>query len=1369
MQRAERELRVQIAKQKTFSATDYLSAGNFAAREGGGEGSGFLKKVTPSPSRAMGRVQDQFYPQHDLAQAGQKKVIEHQTKKAQQHQSNVEKVIIDTFNTQAARNQRRGVGIQTEARGIPRIDLAQAQEAGGTIGVESAFGDPNATRGNALPSTEKASEEVRNQLVAAGLPKNVASALDADLAQNIVDALGTAGGSLLEKAGMDFANLTIGMGMAPVALGTLGVQSAKGNFEPAKKMGTALKEDYKYRYGPFVEGDFKTGGRRALERPATTALDALAVAGAAGAAVKGAGTFGRFASLKMGRTPGRVLETMANKRYTPQGINQRGAANRPDLVTKVFREDGKLASVVSTPARPRSHNPLYAMAQQGVGKVTAPVRAALRRRGTASVNARSGNADKAYAVAPDEAVYPKGPTGPLKKEWWSEQAVQQRQVNRLSSDTWWKYQRQTQADAKGIAREAQREYDKLVKAEMAKSSIQWGSGAARRQRRNWIDQALTLHSQGLLTPNKRMQAAGIGPRQMLNDMLARARAELGKAGKRKGELSKYYDELEAMPDDLLDLVKVEDNFASTLGKIRQAQMDSSWKLVESGALDYHTMVRRQIAPYLRQYGDDTKQMFDEWLETAAPDEAVPERFIAQLPDDLKPHAFITKADDPALLVADHPRLAHLRDRLRLVDKDSSFGAKAEKNQVLAEINSIMREIQGTGKKVSPERLAQNPLANQPGPVYMKHMPKLQRPGGGASGRAKGTRTLLGPKQQKRNQGVLQSQLDYEMDVGRQLGASAGDAAATVRASELGVELIQKVAYKVPGMDEPAVLSAGQSPIHAFPTATKFISVDDLHRFFGQGYEQKLASGALDTPAAWTAENMGNALKAGKIAPGTKYIAMPQAAADVIENLAQAGKGTAFNNWFTAPWKRYTLALAPRWYINNLVGNTMMFGFSNSDDFGMITQAGKQFRRGGKAAKLKKIAKEAVDDDGLASEVYQSSRQGMPKLYGGRTGERVTNLGMRINQKFENWIRRQHYITKRNKRLRQAGIAKDRRHLPTDEIFKDPKAAARFDQQLMKEFYDTLGDYMRFSPMEQKFLRQAFPFYSWFRVIGTVMAKMPLNAPIRTAMATRVGEIFNQEVNPEDPFLPLYQRGMVSVKEMTGGLYDGPGADFEMRMNSASPYRTFDEVGGALFGGDFQNAFGGIVQAANPIGQFAAQQFAGVDNFGRAVTGGGTLDEPVQFGKGQYKVDPVTGNVQTETVKPAIADSLLSTVPGFNAAYPMVKAGLASLVGRGQKAKGDTSILDEMATYLNVSIPGIAEKADHPSELYWGPREDERGVRPVGGVKAPFYSWAGAPLHRKDIARIQAKWKEAHEDYKKARESKKTKMENERREWDDWFR
>jgi hypothetical protein len=406
------------------------------------------------------------------------------------------------------------------------------------------------------------------------------------------------------------------------------------------------------------------------------------------------------------------------------------------------------------------------------------------------------------------------------------------------------------------------------------------------------------------------------------------------------------------------------------------------------------------------------------------------------------------------------------------------------------------------------------------------------------------------------------------------------------------------------------------------------------------------------------------------------IAIPKAAIDAVRQGYGPGRQFGIYDTPLQLWRRGILAFAPRWYLNNLFGNTLQFGLLTGFDVKALSQA--------RMGQLGGLVPERVGGSTIIAETRTADTLNVGPARAAY--EAVTNRGMDFNHRIESWIRRAAFISRSKRGLRQVGINPSK--LSADEwgrLLED------FPTELMDEVMrDTelfMGNYVRMSPFERAWMKRIFPFYSWMRVIGRFMGGVPIRHPKRVALAAAVSRASAEAVNPEDFMLPLYDRGRVNLP---GGL--------AWRTFSANPFTTHAELVANIASGNPINVAGGLARDVTPIGgQQVVQYVSGRNPFGRPFSAPPGYDGRAQaFGFPAQQINPATGLPEESQVAPPWYEMALQTVP----IVPGLVRGLAS----GGRPAYDVATTFDLVTRRRPDWQLFREQTNEPAneQLMAGP-------------------------------------------------------------------
>lgn len=236
-------------------------------------------------------------------------------------------------------------------------------------------------------------------------------------------------------------------------------------------------------------------------------------------------------------------------------------------------------------------------------------------------------------------------------------------------------------------------------------------------------------------------------------------------------------------------------------------------------------------------------------------------------------------------------------------------------------------------------------------------------------------------------------------------------------------------------------------------------------------------------------------------PGAPSLMIPESVARTLK------RSTAdYNHWLLtgartmiSPWRTFVLTLTPRWYVNNVLGNAILatHGGVKLEDW---VAAWKQFRTEEGQRLRTQVGGESLtsdlggertlgnaprvrDTEGRIAQVKQAKNTGLEKLG-------------KLNTVVDDFARSATYLS---------GVR-----------------TGMSEEAALQHALTSLVDYSDLGPAEQAFVRTAIPFYAWQKGILKMVAKYPLDHPIRTSIMVQLGKL-NQHLMADLP--DRYQQGI----------------------------------------------------------------------------------------------------------------------------------------------------------------------------------------------------------------------------------------------------
>lgn len=255
-------------------------------------------------------------------------------------------------------------------------------------------------------------------------------------------------------------------------------------------------------------------------------------------------------------------------------------------------------------------------------------------------------------------------------------------------------------------------------------------------------------------------------------------------------------------------------------------------------------------------------------------------------------------------------------------------------------------------------------------------------------------------------------------------------------------------------------------------------------------------------------------------------------------LDQLNQSAPFNNpaarayaTLMAKWRTLALAYMPRWWVNTAVGTAfmnVMRGVVNPRDY--IT-AMKVVGRGDLPA-------------GVHMGFHGVEAMGGPE--GGHMG-RVTAIAYAAPQRIEDYFRTAAFVQRLKSNVRQRiaeegsiidGYEKLKGNMNDEsfykELFRPNEDGTYVHQRLidysLEEVNHFAYNYNLLGPMERRYIRQAIPFWGWYRFVTKLVWTMPLRAPVRFNLMIHLGMIgqgYLDDITVGMP-LPPWMRGIVAL-------------------------------------------------------------------------------------------------------------------------------------------------------------------------------------------------------------------------------------------------
>lgn len=290
----------------------------------------------------------------------------------------------------------------------------------------------------------------------------------------------------------------------------------------------------------------------------------------------------------------------------------------------------------------------------------------------------------------------------------------------------------------------------------------------------------------------------------------------------------------------------------------------------------------------------------------------------------------------------------------------------------------------------------------------------------------------------------------------------------------------------------------------------------------------------------------------------------------------------------AVWKWMVLAASPRFFVNNVVGNTLMYAMATNPKAsveGIIHTTEQLYGKKKALRKLQGADKELARMEGDAIKQYveretmgfagglmEESQRGVNPLSGRSRAKHAVKGGLYpiTHRLSDTWIRRStiNYAAKRTapyqleyQQLRANGIGRLEAHnIALGKALEDVPTR----DWIVQSMDNVLGDYTYLNKTERA-VKAVVPFYTWDRAIMRHTSDMVMNRPYEAAMLSGIGFEGVEETRKALGFLPDFLKGAIPVGNHTGGILGfllGVTAGSRTRIlttQGLNPYSTVPDI------------------------------------------------------------------------------------------------------------------------------------------------------------------------------------------------------------------
>ena len=436
------------------------------------------------------------------------------------------------------------------------------------------------------------------------------------------------------------------------------------------------------------------------------------------------------------------------------------------------------------------------------------------------------------------------------------------------------------------------------------------------------------------------------------------------------------------------------------------------------------------------------------------------------------------------------------------------------------------------------------------------------------------------------------------------------------------------------------------------------------------------------------------------------------------------------------WRAGVLTFAPRWYINNGVGNTIFYGTYTGFDLYSIRLA-RQIGDGEISSR--------VTGDAFSSQFYDEATLPGATAPRGKTRASkwfwsVSQRGYELNGMLEGAIRKGAYVHAVRKLLKQEGLLaaslkgrKSRRAANDADMLEAIASAPDYIKtEAIREMERWMGDYRNLGRFEREVVRRALPFYSWLKVINTWLFGLPFRSPIRAELLAMAGKIGN-ELAGDRSYLPWWDQGRLELTDRIA-----------LRTSGLNPFQSVIEplLPLGIKGGGWDQV--GLEMIASVGGQLSPPLqvvtglITGKKTFGdRAFTAppgyGGTA---TPFGKEPQSYNTITGQIESRSRKGNPLEAVFQVLP--------LTTQIRDVLSAGRTAYDTASTLDLVLDKLGYR---------GSEQLYQPPAKSPSGREKITapGVGVPL-GFLGFPLYKYDKTQERGADARRRREFKRAQRS-----------------
>jgi len=310
---------------------------------------------------------------------------------------------------------------------------------------------------------------------------------------------------------------------------------------------------------------------------------------------------------------------------------------------------------------------------------------------------------------------------------------------------------------------------------------------------------------------------------------------------------------------------------------------------------------------------------------------------------------------------------------------------------------------------------------------------------------------------------------------------------------------------------------------------------------------------------------------------------------------------------TTMWKIAILGYRPAFFLNNFVGNHFMYLMANGGAHGVRDYVDALRQVHSERAVTKSITKTAAAlkgksfsdrwfKDQLSNTLADTTigrtfqRSGSKGTLGGvaRTGlfgvtHNATDKLLRRAQ-IINVMKGDAHVKSLSAAYRAQGLGKTAAFEKASEtvLRHDAQTGGHMRRAVSQSVMDVMGDYHSLTKLERG-VRNFVPFYSWDRHISRHLAQMVRDRPIKTDIATKIGQQGAEKTKQMLGDIPDFLKGSIPLSVL-GLHHDHPGRKGLISTAGLNPYATLADIAdtaGAL-AGKSQGNVDSLATQTNPL-------------------------------------------------------------------------------------------------------------------------------------------------------------------------------------------